>query len=149
MRGSVEPPAVAGVMLGRARVTSPEDAIEQEVAAIRAKRHARHGRGHDLEDEIEAQVAAVRAAKRGVAPGVARADAPPVVAAAASCPSCNATVTNPVAAFCSKCGASLREKCPTCGATVDGGDEFCSACGTSLVGGNGKVGKTVLGGANA
>lgn len=147
--GRGEPPAIAGVVLGRTRSANPEDAIEQEVAALRSRRRTRHGSDHGVEDEIEAQVAALRAGKARDPRPASQPVSRPLIVPAATCPGCKAAVRDASAAFCSKCGASLREKCPGCGQPVEKGDAFCSGCGASLAQGGTKAMQPVSGGKDA
>jgi hypothetical protein len=47
------------------------------------------------------------------------------------CPSCGHPATKGQA-FCSACGAAVREACPQCGKPVDKGWTHCAGCGTTL-----------------
>lgn len=144
--------ATGGLMRSKSRAASPEDAIEEEVAALRAKRRAKAGstEGHDLGDEIEAQVAAMRVARQGKA-----VERSPIASPSSSpsprviCPSCASPVKNAGAAYCSRCGASLRASCPSCGEAVEARDAFCSACGAQLGSGGSQAEVTTVGGAHA
>jgi hypothetical protein len=107
----------------------PEEEIEEVVAGMRQSR--RHRPPQRLADDIEEEVVALRRGRReaagpGDGAGTEVADAP------ATCPSCRAHLRSEAAAFCSRCGASLRTSCPNCRAQVDRDDIFCSGCGTAL-----------------
>ncbi len=172
-----EPATPAGAMTGRARLAGPEDAIEREVAALRARRRSKgkSSTSHDLADEIEAEVAALRVRRRSesaVGPGLdseieagvaamrraklaesaLESGIPaPVVPSApkAVCPTCGGVLKDVTAAYCSRCGASLRAKCPACGKTVEPEDAFCSGCGAALGSAANQQQTTVVGGTNA
>ncbi len=153
------PPAVAGVQIGSPRKGSVEDAIEQEVASLRRNAPHKSGRATSREEElIERQVASLRQYPgAGVVPNAAAPGRPaqktvPAVPSSigAACPSCNAPLRSPTAAFCPRCGTSLPARCATCGEPADAGDRFCSACGKPLsAAGRTTSEETAVGGANA
>lgn len=131
-----------------------EDDIEREVAALRRARQGSEVR-HPAreEDDIEREAAALRAARRRpVMPPPPSVPSPsvPEPSPAIPCPACGARVKSPSAAFCSRCGASLRAECPSCGQPAERDDAFCSACGSRLPSGDGVgTGKTMIGGPDA
>lgn len=50
----------------------------------------------------------------------------------ASCPECNAPLSDNKARFCQECGAKLQKEafCTECGSKIDPGAKFCGECGT-------------------
>jgi hypothetical protein len=109
------------------------DEIEAAVAAMRRERRRRDA-SHRLADDLEEEVAALRMSGReaaggrgGPRGGVAAAGAPP-------CPACRAPLRSEAAAFCSRCGLSLRAACPSCRSPLERGDLYCSHCGAMVRG---------------
>lgn len=147
-----ENPMMGGAMGSRSRPARAEDAIEQEIAALRAKRRAKDGGtfGRNLGDEIETQVAALRTARQQEVSAAALVSSPGIPGSPrATCPACSAQIKDSGAAFCARCGTSLRAPCPACGVAVEADDAFCSACGAQLGRGGEQAEVTAQGGANA
>lgn len=123
---------VAG-MVRLPRMHDVGDAIEEEIAAMRAKRRNGGGPKREQADDVEQQVAALRAARHLAKPGPAAGLAPGEQATGlGSCSNCGATIKSTSAAYCRACGASLHARCPGCASPVDAEDAFCSGCGTAL-----------------
>lgn len=94
-----------------------DDAIEQEVAAVRQARRA------DVGVDTEAPVASRHQPKQvAVSKGKQ---------ATLICPRCGMAYDTGDA-FCRHCGAALSRGCPSCGVVFQEGDRFCTRCGQKL-----------------
>jgi hypothetical protein len=130
----------------RSAAGKPGSEIEAAVAALRRDR--RQSVPHRLADDIEEEVAALRRTRRRAADGGAEVG-PAEIGTAAACPACGAGLRGEAAAFCSRCGVSLRTTCPTCRGQVHRDDIFCSGCGTALRSKNGEPVAQTTGGVDA
>ncbi len=100
--------------------------------------------------QIETQVEAMRRARQQEAAAGASVSSQGTPALRhATCPACKAPIRDSGAAFCARCGTSLRAGCPACGVPVDAGDAFCSACGAQVGLGGKQAEVTPAGGSNA